>query len=146
MQYTASAIVTSSPKWTFEGTHLKVGELAESKVIVVERSSVSAGDADIKAIFGPAEQAIRGIRRDQYGLLIDVRAAKGRNDAEFEKKFEPIRQSIQRGFRRVAILVTSPQGKLQAGRYAREDGLPNSVFDDYGAALKWLEEVTLRPF
>jgi hypothetical protein len=127
----------------FESTHIKVGELAGSKVIVLERSAVPTGDGDITAIFDPAEQAIRGVRRDRYGLLIDVRAARGRNDAEFEKKFEPIRQSIQRGFRRVAILVTSPQGKLQAGRYAREDGLANSVFDDYDAAMRWLEEATL---
>ena len=139
------ANVPASPIWLYESTYLRVGELAESKVIVLERSGVPTAGADINAVFDPAEQAIRAVRRDRYGLLIDVRAARGRNDAEFEKKFEPIRQSIQRGFRRVAILVVSPQGKLQAGRYAREDGLANSVFDDYAAALKWLEEATLLP-
>jgi hypothetical protein len=139
------ANIPASPIWFYESTYLRVGELADSKVIVLERSGVPTGGADINAVFDPAEQAIRAVRRDRYGLLIDVRAARGRNDAEFEKKFEPIRQSIQRGFRRVAILVVSPQGKLQAGRYAREDGLANSVFDDHAAALKWLEEATLRP-
>jgi hypothetical protein len=127
----------------YESPHVRIGELADSKVIVVERSAVPTGDADVRAIFDPVERAISGIQRDRYGLLIDVRAAKGRNDEEFEKKFVPIRQSIQRGFRRVAIVVVTPQGKLQAGRYAREDRLPNSVFDDYGAALTWLEEATL---
>ncbi len=133
------------PKWLFEGAHLKVGELTDSKVIVIERSALPTGDVDVATIFGAAEKAIEGLKRDRYGLLIDVRAARGRNDAEFEKKFVPVRQSIQRGFRRVAIVVLTPQGKLQAGRYAREDGLPNSVFDDYGAALRWLEEATLQP-
>ena len=134
----------SSPKWRYEGAHIRVGVLADSRVVVLERSAVPVGEADLATVFGPAEPALRGITREQYGLLIDVRAARGRNDAEFEKKFEPYRQSIQKGFLRVAIVVTTPHGKLQANRYAREDRLPNSVFDDYDAALRWLEEVTLR--
>ena len=133
----------SSPAWLFEGAHIRVGVLADSRVVVLERSATPVGDADLATVFGPAEPALRGIARERYGLLIDVRAARGRNDPEFEKKFEPYRQSIQKGFRRVAIVVTTPHGKLQANRYAREDRLPNSVFDDYAAALKWLEEATL---
>lgn len=133
----------SSPQWLYEGAHIRVGVLADSRVVVLERSAVSTGDADLATVFGPAEPALRGIARERYGLLIDVRAARGRNDPEFEKKFEPYRQSIQKGFLRVAVLVTTPHGKLQANRYAREDRLPNSVFDDFGAALRWLEEVTL---
>jgi hypothetical protein len=133
-----------SPKWSFEGTYARIGELLASRVVVLERTAVPAGD-DLVEAWGRAERALEGILRDRYGLLIDVRAVKGRNDADFETKFVPIRQRIQKGFRRVAILVNTPQGKLQAGRYAREDSLPNAVFDDYGAALKWLEEATLRP-
>jgi hypothetical protein len=131
-----------SPEWSFEGTYAKIGVLAASRIVVLERTAVPAGD-DLVEVWGRAERAFDGVPRERYGLLIDVRAVKGRNDAEFEKKFVPIRQRIQKGFRRVAILVNTPQGKLQAGRYAREDALPNSVFDDYGAALKWLEEATL---
>jgi hypothetical protein len=118
--------------------------LAASRVVVFERSALSMDVADLAAILGPVEPALQGIPRERYGLLIDVRAARGRNDSEFEKRFEPYRQSIQKGFLRVAIVVTTPQGKLQAGRYAREDRLPNTAFDDYAAALRWLEEATLR--
>ena len=134
----------ASPAWRYEGMHFKVGVLADSRVVVFERSALSTGDADLAAIFGPVEPALHGIPRERYGLLIDVRAARGRNDSDFEKRFEPYRQSIQRGFRRVAIVVATPQGKLQANRYAREDRLPNTVFDDYAAAIGWLEEATLR--
>ena len=84
------------------------------------------------------------VKRERYGLLIDVRAAPGRNDPEFEKQFEPMRQRMQRGFRRVAVVVKSVHGKLQVQRYAREDGIPNAAFDDRSAAVKWLEESTLR--
>ena len=123
---------------------MKVGELVGSKVVVLERTSLSAGNGDVATIFGPAEKAIEGIDRQRYGLLIDVRAAPGRNDPDFEKQFEPHRQRMQRGFRRVAVVVKTVHGKLQVQRYAREDGIPNAAFDDRAAAVKWLEESTLR--
>lgn len=108
-------------------------------MVVFERTAAPVAIEELAVVYDPVERAIQGIRRELYGLLIDVRATRGRNDEEFEKKFEPYRQRFQKGFRRVAILVTSVPGKLQASRYAREDGLPNSSFDDYAAALRWLQ-------
>lgn len=132
-----------SPSPLYENAHFKLGVLPESRVVVFERTAVPVAVEELAAVYGPVDPALQGIARERYGLLIDVRPAKGRNDAEFEKKFEPYRQGIQKGFRRVAILVSSVPGKLQASRYAREDGLPNSSFDDYAAALRWLEAATL---
>ncbi len=86
--------VPISPEWLFEGTHLKIGVLTESRVVVLERSAEPAGDADLGVVFGPAERAIERIPRERYGLLIDVRAARGRNDTEFEKRFEPYRARV----------------------------------------------------
>lgn len=134
-----------SPKWWFEGTHVRVGVLERSHIVVLERSAAPAGEFDLAMVYGPAEKAISKIDRGSYGILIDVRAAPGRNDPEFEKRFEPYRTRLQKGFRRVAILVKSTAGKLQVQRHAREDKLPNAAFDDYAAAVSWLEEVTLRP-
>jgi hypothetical protein len=134
-----------SPKWWFEGTHIKVGVLERSSIVLLERSAAPTSDEDLAALFAPAEKAFARIARERYGLLIDVRAAPGRNDPEFEQKFEPIRQKLQKGFRRVAILVRSTSGKLQAQRYGRADKLASGVFDDPAAAMKWLEEVSLRP-
>jgi hypothetical protein len=39
----------SSPDWRYEGAHLRVGVLAASRVVVLERSALSAGDADLEA-------------------------------------------------------------------------------------------------
>jgi len=128
-----------SPSPLYESAHVKIGLLNEPRVVVFERTAVTVAIEELAVVYDPVERAIQGIPRELYGLLIDVRATKGRNDEEFEKKFEPYRQRFQKGFRRVAILVTSVPGKLQASRYAREDGLPNSSFDDYAAALRWLQ-------
>lgn len=119
--------------------------LESSHVVVLERTAASTVDVDLALVFGPAEKAMSKIDRGRYGILIDVRAAPGRNEPEFEKRFEPYRTGLQRGFRRVAILVKSTAGKLQVQRYSREDKIPNAGFDDYAAAIRWLEEVTLLP-
>ena len=134
-----------SPKWWFEGAHVKVGVLERSWIAVIERSAQPTHDEELAAVFAPVEKAFARIARERYALLIDVRAAPGRNDPEFEKKFEPVRQNLQKGFRRIAILVRSTSGKLQVQRYGRADNLPSGVFDDPAAAVKWLEEVSLRP-
>jgi hypothetical protein len=118
--------------------------LESSRVVVLERTAVPTGDEDLGQIFFPADRAFSKIDRGRYGLLIDVRAAPGRNDPEFEQRFEPHRQSLQRGFSRVAIVVKSLSAKLQVQRYARIDKIASGAFDDYAAALQWLEEVTLR--
>lgn len=129
-----------APQWRFEGRYVRVGAIPSSKVVVVERTAVPSGAADVAEVFGPAERAVHEIERAGLGLLIDVRRAPGRNDAEFERKFEPYRRRIQLGFRRVAVVVATAHGKLQVQRYAREDGMPTTVFDDFKAAVNWLEQ------
>jgi hypothetical protein len=131
-----------TPKWSFEGVYLRVGAIPASRVIVIERTAVHSGDADLAEVFGPAEDALRKVERGKFGLLVDVRLAPGRNDSEFEKAFQPYRQRLQRGFRRVAILVETTYGKLQCQRYAREDGAANCVFDDYATAVVWLDDTS----
>jgi hypothetical protein len=131
-----------TPKWSFQGVYLRVGAIPASSVIIIERTAVHSGDADLAEVFGPAEDALRNVERGKLGLLVDVRLAPGRNDSEFEKSFQPYRQRLQRGFRRVAILVETTYGKLQCQRYAREDGISNCVFDDYAAAVAWLDDTS----
>lgn len=139
---TASTGASWAPTWWFEGAYLRVGVVRELNVVVIERTASSPAQADPAEIFGPAEEALREIEREKFALLVDVRQARGRNDREFERRFEPLRQSLQRGFRRVAVLVSTPLGKLQVQRYAREDRTNGAAFDDFHAAVAWLSEPT----
>ena len=133
-----------TPKWSFQGVYLRVGPIPATSVVVIERTAVHSGDADLADVFGPAEHALRNVERGKFGLLVDVRLVPGRNDPEFEKRFQPYRQRLQRGFRRVAIVVETTYGKLQCQRYAREDGTTNTVFDDYVAAVTWLDDTSVH--
>lgn len=85
-------------------------------------------------------QVLDALGRSQYRLLVDSRQAPTRTDFELREPFRLLRREIQRGFPRVAVLVNSKLGILQANRIHGEDGFPEplSVFDDEALALAHL--------
>ena len=74
----------------------------------------------------------------EYGLLLDVRLGPARSDPEYEQGLASLRRQITERFARVAILVKSAVGGLQARRLAREDGVTMRIFQDEAAALEYL--------
>jgi hypothetical protein len=80
------------------------------------------------------------LRRGDYVLFQDMRAARGRNDPAFEAAMAKHRRRLSEGFRRVAVLVTSQVGRLQVQRYLEQDEIPGRAFLDEAEALRWLEE------
>jgi len=93
---------------------------------------------EITAAFDRAIEVLDTLDRERLRLLIDLRAAPGRNDAEFERAMAPRRHQLMRAFAAVAILVQTPVGNLQVGRITREDGANALVFNDEAKALSWL--------
>jgi SpoIIAA-like len=112
---------------------------AGSPVIVVRRSAAPfTSREDIERHFGALNDAIDRIDKPRYGLLVDIRLVAGQNDSEFELAFGPHRTQLERGFRRVAVLVGSPAGRLQVQRHALQDRLAVRAFTDEAEALEWL--------
>jgi hypothetical protein len=87
------------------------------------------------------ERALAGVDRSRLGLLVDLRDGPMRNDAVFERTAAPYQARMVAGFRRVAVLVKTPAGKLQMRRLA-EGALHEMpgihVFDEEPAALAFL--------
>lgn len=109
----------------------------------VTRSAQRAQSVDeITAGFDEAIAGLDTLDRQRLRLLIDLRAAPGRNDAEFERAMATRRSQLMRGFAAVAILVQTPVGELQVGRITREDGANAKVFSDEAKALSWLAAPT----
>jgi hypothetical protein len=114
-------------------------QLAGTTIIVVRRSAVAfASEQDIARYLTALNDAIDRIDRSRHELLVDIRAAIGRNDPAFELAFEPHRTRLERGFRRVAVLVSSPAGRLQVQRHALQDRLDVRAFQDEAEAFEWL--------
>jgi hypothetical protein len=99
-------------------------------VVVMARSSQSLG------MNRNLEQALSVMRSEIQragagkapGLLLDFRRAPSRIDEEFELAFARARPHIFMGFTRVAYLMSSTLGKLQAQRYARDDNQGAQAF------------------
>lgn len=106
------------------------------------RTAVSFPDLGtlIETLRAVSEQMSRVTRADHV-LVQDMRAARGRNDEQFEAVMARERPKLSLGFRRVAILVATQVGKLQVQRYLDSvDSLPARVFLDEKEALHWLQE------
>lgn len=71
-------------------------------------------------------------------LLVDLRAARGRNDEPFEAVMRRYRPRLMAGYDPVAILVRSVVGTLQVQRHLREDGTPSMVSSELKAIVEWL--------
>lgn len=96
-----------------------------------------------------SEQQIRterqniGLVLDAIGrsgaLLIDSRLAPASTDFEMGVEFRALRREVERGFPRVAVLVQTKLGVLQANRLKTEDsGRVLRVFDDEREAIAFV--------
>ncbi len=108
-------------------------------VVRMERSdvpfpSIAAMEAEMAAL----ARVLDELGREGWGLLIDTRRAPPRNDAAYERAFEPWRTRVMGGFRRVAVVAATATGRLQVARYAREDGGSARVFADEHEAWGFL--------
>jgi hypothetical protein len=84
-------------------------------------------------------RALGGIDREHIAVLVDLREGGMRNDAEFEKAAAPYQKLLLTGWRRVAVLVKTPAGRLQVERLTR--GVAEvRIFTDEKAALAFLAE------
>jgi hypothetical protein len=114
-----------------------------TSIIQVTRSAVPfTSAADVQRHFEALARALETVDRSRHDLVMDIRLAVGRNDPEFELTIEPYRLRIQRGFRRIAVVLLSIAGQLQIKRFALQDRVTVRTFQDEQAALAWLGEKT----
>lgn len=75
-----------------------------------------------------------------YALLVDSRAGPLRNDGDFENMMGEQREAMFGRFRRVAVLLRTATGLLQANRLARQrqSETQPGIFQDESDAVAWL--------
>jgi hypothetical protein len=126
----------------YANAFLEVAVSHAQRIVCCRRTAdpyTSAEDA-IRAFEG-ARDAIAGIDRTRYGLIVDLREALGRNDAAFESEVVPRLRAMLAGFRARATIVRTVTGKLQIQRIDREQGRPASaVFLSEQEAIAYLRQ------
>ena len=76
--------------------------------------------------------------RGALRILVDLREARGRNDAEFEAAIAPHRQRLFQSGEAMAVLIKTQVGAMQIRRHFRMDGVDALVFEDEGDAQRWV--------
>ncbi len=87
-------------------------------------------------------EALLGLLRTEqrsHGLLVDMRQAPIRNDADFEDAMAELRSKLTTHFQRVSILLESNLGELQVTRIERDERRQTTITTrSESAALKFL--------
>ena len=81
------------------------------------RAELPRDEDGLRAFFAELVAALEGLDRPRFTLIIDGRAAVGRNDEAFEKIQREYRVSLFGGFRQVFAIMASVAGQLQLNRY-----------------------------
>jgi hypothetical protein len=94
---------------------------------------------EIEAFAAQFGRAVPLRERAKLGLLMDVRDGPLGTDDEIARRMEPALRQVRQGFARLAVLVGTAVGKLQANRRTREvSGNASRVFDSEGAAIAYV--------
>lgn len=93
---------------------------------------------DLEQSFRHGSAAMDRLGRTHRVLLVDMREALGRNEPEFDAALRRIRPVVERGLRRIVVLLRSSAGMLQMKRINEEDGVTRMLTMNEGEALKFL--------
>lgn len=114
----------------------------EPEIVIFERTEVAlpASEGELRRVYRRMVDAMP-VERGQLDLIVDSRRATGRNDEAFERIQGEFRDRLFGGFRRLAVLVNSPTGRLQVSRYTTERPEPITVFNELDDAVEMLRAV-----
>jgi hypothetical protein len=93
-----------------------------------------------EAVLAAVLRALAPLALKRYIVLVDLRAAQGRNDPRAEAVAARFRAEVMGRCARAAVLMQTRVGALQAARHANEDRREPAVFQDEQLALAWLLE------
>lgn len=122
----------SSEHWVFE-------EEPEQSLAILQRTPVPW--ASLAQLTFENESILNGLRPGQaeHGLLVDMRQAPIRNDADFENAMARLRLVLTAHFKRMAILLDSNLGELQVTRIERDERRNALATRSESTALKFLQ-------
>lgn len=110
--------------------------LPEGVVLLTRTEEGFTSTEELERAHDELERVLGTLPRQRLAIVVDLRRARPRNDASFERAMAPRRQRMFEGFARRAIVVKSAVGRLNVQRHARQDGNHDlQVFLDTPSAL-----------
>lgn len=109
---------------------------AQVVTMVRSRLELPREHGALRQLYAEFIGALEGLDRPRYALIVDGRAAVGRNDEVFESVQAEFAQQLFGGYRVVLALVATTVGRMQIARYSasRNGGAPE-LFSDIDEAF-----------
>lgn len=107
-------------------------------VLLVRTSEPFRGIADVEQCITDLSRFIPASRRARWRIIIDMREGPTRVDPSLEPAFERFRKETHAGFSRVAIVVSTPLGRVRAERLSNVSDLPQCVVGSLEEAVAFL--------
>jgi len=128
----------------YEDAHVRAEERSDDRAVVITRSAepLETPGALVRA-YGGALDAV-GERHRGFGLILDVRAAPGLNEPDFEASMEPLLARASACFACIVVVVSSAVGVLQVERVARAGGRRPSAVRSEAEALERVQALLAR--
>ncbi|MDB4989643.1 MAG: Sulfite reductase flavoprotein alpha-component [Myxococcaceae bacterium] len=103
------------------GTHWILEDDPDQRTAVLRRTPIAAGS--LLELSQENEHVLRCLQpvHKQYGLVVDTRQARMRNDRGFEDAMAKLRRELTSHFERTAVLLESSVGELQVTRLERDE-------------------------
>jgi hypothetical protein len=95
--------------------------------------------AEVNAVYRDLQDRLRPFERGSYVILMDMRQGpKAPPGSDLEQTISKNLVPLREGWRRIAVLVATPVGMLQANRVEKTTQGNTAVFSDEDAALAYL--------
>lgn len=97
---------------------------AEGDCVLIERTDRAFENPSVLLLeFQAMLKSIAQVDRTRSRLIVDVRRPSGISSEEMEIAMRDARMQMMTGFKKLAVLVRSPVGRLHVKRHLREDAL-----------------------
>ena len=121
------------------GTHWIFEEDPAQRLAVLRRTPIAAGSLWLLAQENDHVLRCLEPRHKQYGLVVDTRQARMRNDTHFEDAMAKLRRDLTGAFERTAVLLESSIGELQVSRIERDERRDAIATRSESAAFKFAQ-------
>lgn len=108
------------------------------RLVRIRRTSERFTVEAVRELTRVIERVLPTSRRSALALLLDLRAAPLQGDDEAERAIAASTSLLLQGFARRAMIVATAVGRLQVGRYVRENGGEIAIFDAEREAIAHL--------
>ena len=122
------------------GDHLSVRVFRTPRLALLTRTSTPfLTAADVERCINDLARALPAAERAGWRVLIDMRLSPIRVDPSLEPVFERLRRETHVGFERVAVVVTTPLGRIRAERLSKGAAVPLAVLGSLDEAFAYLD-------